>query len=515
MGKHSGDTASQRAKRAVSENVLAENAAAAAAAKAAAAAAPPAAAETTDDDDVQSAAPGAAAPTTTTTGNTPTPTPTSTTTTTTTTATTTGPQQGQGAQQTPAAGPDGLFPSLLGGSAPARPVGAWQSGAPTNQQPKPSDVVKTAVPDAIVTILAAHLGVTEDKCRLAPRLPKKIVEMAGGDFFGTQLRQEFEDVGSALLWAEQFVRAAAARAASMLFARVPGQRPWLFFWGVAAVPRFGPAEGRVATVVAEPPRLDLPPALAAKLAGAALDLHILQGTRRQVELWTEKAVVRGRVAAKQGADGKTIEQEWVEVLAVPKPGWQAHLLGMPAALVQRAAVYRARGATVALPFREFSAEQRFAVAGFLAQQLGGQALLCGFDVRVVLGQAWTTELRDKALALTYGGPGGKKCAARVFTDAPPGGAKAIGAENAAETVEQAAAAVVGESVADRGLVITSARGCNAALWDELVGAIGARKLRCNIAACAVSVPAALAEKLVGKALGEHFFVRAPLGAGLG
>jgi hypothetical protein len=379
-------------------------------------------------------------------------------------------------------------------------LGAWARGPPILATPE-----MTALPDEVAEAMSAHCREPVGKWRAVPRLPKKVSEMVGAPLWCTRLKHEFVDLWAAEKFEENFRRQAMGRAASMIMVVFPGVGSWLFLWGITDVRRAGPVAGRGVVVTTVSAELPVPPGFAARVAAKTLETYVLQGPRGLLEKYASNVVFRARVGVDEGADMKT---EWVEALGVPKPGWQDHLCGMPAVAVRGAHAYQARGATVQLPFGAFGVNARFAAAGGLAKAIGGNALVCGFDVRLLAPGGWTEDLRAKVLAHTFAG---KKVAGRVFTDAPPTGTRDIGGTPALESVAAAATAVETEAPNDRGVVVVAARGSTEEVWKEVVAVlgVGARLLRHNLAMAAVAVPAGRAAQLVGKSVAGAFWIRAP------
>ena len=380
--------------------------------------------------------------------------------------------------------------------------GAWANGAP---QMAPATVEKINVPDAVAAAVAAHLGCQAvSTWATVPRLPKKVAEMVGTDCWCTKLKHEYADLFSAEKFEENFRRQAMARAASLLMVVFPGVGSWLFLWGVAAERRMSAISTRGTVITTASAELPVPTGFLKHFQEATVDTYVLQGPRAVLEKWAGCLVFRARVGKEEGQAGT----EWVEALGVPKPGWQQHLCGMPAAAVKNARPLQDRGATVQLPFGEFGVQGRFAVAGSLAALVGGQALVCGFDVRVVSPTPWTEDLRKKVLAHTFGG---KKAVAKVFTDVPPAGSRDLGGTPSKDSVVVAASAVEAAAPLDRGLVVVAARGCDEAVWKEAVALLGAdaRLLKFNLAMAAVAVPAPRAAALIDRSLGGVFWLRSP------
>jgi hypothetical protein len=265
------------------------------------------------------------------------------------------------------------------------------------------------------------------------------------------------------------------RAHHVFLIRLPGHKTWAFVWGIGQAVRSGRIAGRTTFVEVAAKReveLDDLPVVEDKR-------YVLQGTVEQLSRHANDVIIAARI-------GRIGDADVVEAIGYPKEHATEHLVAAPRRdVVTRSAALR--GATIKLPFDEFTFANRFAIAGALSRTFKCAALVRGFDIRVVLRTPWAKADVERFKAFEWNN---KKPVKAVFTDSPMLGSSDVGNTPSDITIKQAAAAT------PCGLVVAATGPTNELMWKKIAEKLGVELLRFSLAQAAMKAPSrAVAEDL--------------------
>jgi hypothetical protein len=246
------------------------------------------------------------------------------------------------------------------------------------------------IPAAVATVVGLPTGSE------LPLLPKKQAFRYDVLCFVTRGKYDFDTMDGFLSGDEAWRARAVRAAARVVVVKTPGSRPWLFLFDVGEKDALAPLGMRVQFTSTPQKEISID-------ALVADQLYVLQGPQKELERYATDVQLRTII-------GKAGDMIYWEATGTPKTGWQGHILGAP---LERLTLWQSapQRASVKSKFDDKSTfDKRFARAGQMLHDNNKIqfALFNGFDVRVVMSEDITTEMKKTLAEVAW--------AKSVFTD---------------------------------------------------------------------------------------------------